>query len=116
MIRADDAVCPADMFYCADHDYWCEFRTFSLVRRAALEAGKRMVAAGHPQDVFMLLIEQIIGGVAGRSHSASLVKSALKRNKEKWALTANRHYPSEEVSMFLGDPYGCRSFLPHHRN
>jgi len=97
----------ADMFYCEDHDYWCEFRTFSLVRRAALEAGKRMVTAGlleDPEDVFMLLIEQIIGGVTGRSRSASLVKPALKSNKEEWTVNVNRPYPSEEVPMFLGDP------------
>jgi len=97
----------ADMFYCEDHDYWCEFRTFSLVRRAALEGGKRMVKSGlleDPEDVFMLLIEQIIGGVTGRWRSASLIKSTLKKNKREWAVNVSRPYPSDEVPMFLGDP------------
>lgn len=97
----------ASNVFCEDHDYWCEFRGFSLVRLAALEAGKRMVKAGimeDPEDALMLLIDDLVLGAAGLERNASLIKPRLKANKEEWAVNVKRPYPSDDVPMFLGDP------------
>ncbi len=101
----------AAQFYCEDHDYWCEFKAFSLVRRAALEAGRRMMKTGiteEPEDGLMLLIDDLVLGTAGQERNAALVKPRLRRNKEEWAINVKRPYPSDDVPMFLGDP----SWLP----
>lgn len=98
-------------FFCEDHDYWCEFRAPSLVRRAAMEAGRRLVKSGVLEDiddVLMLLIEHLVLGTAGQERSAALLKAALKRNKEEWLHNVNLPYPSDEVPLFLGDA----SWLP----
>jgi pyruvate,water dikinase len=97
--------------FCEDHDYWCEFRAHSLVRRAALEAGRRLVKVGimdDPEDALMLLMETLVFGAAGLERNAALVKPRLKSNKEEWLHNVNLPYPSDEVPMFLGDP----SWLP----
>jgi len=97
----------ATNFYLEDHDYWCEFRAHSLVRRAALEAGRRLVKVGimeDPEDALMLLMETLVFGAAGLDRNAALVKPRLKRNKEEWLHNVNLPYPSDEVPLFLGDP------------
>ena len=103
MMRAAQAT----NYYCEDHDYWCEFRTFSLVRRAALEAARRMMKVGiteEPEDGLMLLIDDLVLGAAGLERNAALIKPRLKANKEEWAINVKRPYPSDDVPMFLGDP------------
>lgn len=94
-------------YFCEDHDYWLEFRTLSLVRRAALEAGRRLVESGvleDAEDILCLLIEHLILGAAGQERNAAPLKAALKRNKEEWTYNVNLPYPSDEVPLFLGDP------------
>jgi pyruvate,water dikinase len=94
-------------YFCEDHDYWCEFRAPSVVRRAAMEAGRRLVKSGVLEDiddVLMLLIEHLIMGTAGQERNAAPIKAALKRNKEEWLHNVNLPYPSDEVPLFLGDP------------
>jgi len=94
-------------YFCEDHDYWCEFRAPSVVRRAAMEAGRRLVKSGVLEDiddVLMLLIEHLILGTAGQERSAAPIRAALKRNKEEWLHNVNLPYPSDEVPLFLGDP------------
>ena len=94
-------------YFCEDHDYWCEFRAPSLVRRAAMEAGRRLVRSGvleDVDDVLMLLIEHLVSATVGHERSAALLKAALKENREEWLHNVNLPYPSDEVPLFLGDP------------
>ncbi len=99
-------------YFCDDHNYWCEMRVFSLVRRAAMEAGRRLVRSGvleDADDVLMLLIENVILGTAGQERNAAPLKAALKRNKEEWLHNRSLPYPSDEVPLFLGDPSWLRT-------
>ena len=100
----------AAQVYCEEHDYWCEFRGFSLVRLAAIEAGKRMVKAGifeDPEDSMDVLMDDLILGAAGLEKNLPLIKPRLKANQEEFRYNRTL-FDKDEIPMFKGDP----SFLP----
>jgi pyruvate,water dikinase len=100
----------AAQVYCEEHDYWCEFRGFSLVRLAAIEAGKRMVKAGifeDPEDSMDVLMDDLVLGAAGLERNAPLIKPRLKANQEEFRYNRTL-FDKGEIPMFKGDP----SFLP----
>ncbi len=101
----------AAQVYCEEHDYWCEFRGFSLVRLAAVEAGRRMVKAGimeDPEDSMDLLMDDLVLGAAGLERNASLIKPRLKANKEEFWYNRTL-YDKDEIPPVIGDP----SYLPY---
>lgn len=107
LMRASQAFTVA----CEEHNYWCEFRAFSLVRLAALEAGERMVRSGvleDAEDVMYLLMPQIVLGAAGQERNAAPIKTAVKRNREEFEYHRTL-FDKGEMPMFLGDP----AYIPY---
>jgi phosphohistidine swiveling domain-containing protein len=101
----------AAQVYCEEHDYWCEFRGFSLVRLAAIETGKRLVKAGvfeDPEDAMDVLMDDLVLGAAGLERNAAIIKPRLKANKEEF-LHNRTLFDKGEIPMIKGDP----SFLPY---
>ena len=98
----------AAQYFSEDHDYWCEFISHSLIRRAYMELGKRFVKAGtleDPEDLNYLDPYEIIW--AGMVPDRIDLRAKVKRNKEEWeGYSALSPVPSEQVPLFLGDPDG----------
>jgi len=89
-----------------DHDYWCEFKSHSLIRLATIELAKRFVKAGQmdePEDIFYVLPDQIVwASVLGKGHD---LHEIVEKNKAEYnGYMALGEPPNEEVPMFLGDP------------
>ena len=89
-----------------DHDYWCEFKSHSLIRLATMELARRFVKASQmdaPEDIFYVLPDQIVwASVLGKAHDLHLV---VERNRAEYdGYMALGEPPNDEVPMFLGDP------------
>ncbi len=87
-------------FYQEDHMYWCEFQACALLRRAAIEAGKRLKAKGvldDPNDAVFMLRHEI--SVALSVGNRSGARDIVKRRKEEYD-----RYLKAEHPMIIGDP------------
>jgi phosphohistidine swiveling domain-containing protein len=92
----------ASHVFSEDHGYWCEGVQVSLVRRAAVEIGKRFANAGaldHYEDVLYLLCNEIVHAAASKEKS-NVHRIAQGRKKEYEANVAKFW----ELPRFLGDP------------
>jgi phosphohistidine swiveling domain-containing protein len=91
--------------YMEDHNWWYEFRTNGLFRRAALELGNRMAKYGaldEPEDVFCLCFDDLIKSCVPQEMAP--LKYIARKNKEEWKKALNTPYPSDEIPLMMGDP------------
>jgi len=89
-----------------DHDYWCEFKSHSLIRLATIELAKRFVKAGQlddTEDIFYVLPDQVVwASILGKGHDLHPI---VERNRTEYnGYMALGEPPNQEVPMFLGDP------------
>ncbi len=87
-------------YYNEDHTVYCEMYACGLLRRAGIEAGKRLVARGvldEPEDALFLFREEI--SVALQVGNRSGAGGIAKRRKEEY-----NGYLKAEHPMIIGDP------------
>ncbi len=95
----------ATQHYSEDHDYWCEFQYFSLIRRATIEIGKRLAIAGvidDPEDIYFLFRSEIDASciVLNRINRRNEIES----RKKEWQQYMSLELGSDAVPTFMGDP------------
>jgi pyruvate,water dikinase len=87
-------------YFNEDHIYFCEFAFFSLMRRAGIEAGKRLVKEGicdEPQDAIYLYPVELQTGLHPYGNK-SATRDILMKRKEEY----NRYLKAEHPPV-LGD-------------
>ncbi len=99
------ACAQAAQFCSEDHDYWCELRCCSLIRRAAIALGRRFAGFGtldDPEDIFYLFPDEI--GYLGMFEERVDLRSRINKRKEEHKVYLANPPISDELPMFLGDP------------
>lgn len=88
-------------YFQEDHICYCEFAFFSLMRRAGLEAGKRLVREGildEPQDALYLYPVELQIGLHPLGNKSG-TRDIMKKRKEEY-----ERYLKAEHPLLLGDP------------
>ena len=88
-------------YFQEDHICYCEFAFFALMRRAGIEAGKRLVRAGildEPQDALLLYPVELQLALQPLGYRSG-VRDIMKKRKEE-----NERYLKAEHPPVLGDP------------
>jgi phosphohistidine swiveling domain-containing protein len=95
----------AAQYFSEDHDYWCEFRCYSLIRRAVMEQARRFVKNGamdDPEDIHYLFPDDILRG--NYLGEVANLRPVVNRNREEHNGYLAHPPVSEEVPLFFGDP------------
>ena len=90
--------------YLEDHNWWYEFRTNGLFRRAALELGKRLTKAGaldQPEDFVCVPFEYLIKSCVAQEYAS--LKEIARANRKDWNKALATPAPSDEIPMIIGD-------------
>lgn len=109
MVPAEKQSLFAKMMKCAqawgyfqeDHVYYCEFSVFALLRRVAIEAGKRLVKAGvldEPEDAIYLFHQELAMALEVGNRCGA--RDIMKKRKEEY----QGYLKITDHPIMLGDP------------
>ncbi|TDA69632.1 MAG: hypothetical protein D9V47_05115 [Clostridia bacterium] len=90
------------------HDYWCEFQTYGLRRRAIKELSERLYRKDiidDPEDTAYLLHQDLIyAAVIQEKVGKKYFRDLIKRNKEEFEYYKSIPPGGDTTPLFLGDP------------
>jgi pyruvate,water dikinase len=87
-------------YFQEDHVYYCEFSAFGLLRRVAIEAGKRLVKAkvfDEPEDAIYLFRHELVEALGVKNRCGA--RDIMKKRKEEY----QGYLKMGEAPMVIGD-------------
>jgi phosphohistidine swiveling domain-containing protein len=91
-----------------EHDWWCEFHIFPIVRRGYMEAARRLVQKNQideVDDIFYLLTEEIYHALMTPNAYIKLHGTVKERRAE------HQEYVNFSPPFILGDPQGLMELV-----